>query len=199
MAVDRPTERAVRTLGPGDRPGAVATLTLAFASDPVIRWVLADGDAYLDTWPQFIDAFAGSAFDHGGAQAVEHWAGVALWLPPGVASDGQRMEALMSEAASADAALDLDGVFEQMDHVHPTFDHWYLPLAGVDPMAQGRGLGSALLAYALERIDRDGQPAYLEATSERNRALYERHGFERIGMIQHGGSPPMWPMLRRPT
>ena len=51
-----------------------------------------------------------------------------------------------------------------MGDLHPTFDHWYLPLAGVDPPAQGRGLGSVLLRHALEICDRGGLPAYLEAT-----------------------------------
>ena len=39
-------------------------------------------------------------------------------------------------------------------------------------------------------------PAYLEASSPRNKALYERHGFVEVGLIQAGSSPPMWPMLR---
>ncbi len=48
------------------------------------------------------------------------------------------------------------------------------------------------------RADVDTLPAYLEASSPRNRALYERHGFEVTGEIQVADSPPLWPMLRRP-
>jgi len=46
----------------------------------------------------------------------------------------------------------------------------------------------------------DGQrvPAYLEATSEASVPLYQRHGFEVLGMIQSDGTPPIFPMLRRP-
>jgi RimJ/RimL family protein N-acetyltransferase len=84
---------------------------------------------------------------------------------------------------------------EQMAEFHPQEPHWYLPLLGVDPMKQGRGYGSALLVHALERCDRDRLPAYLEASSPRNKALYERHGF--VGDRRHPGRivPPMWPML----
>ena len=64
------------------------------------------------------------------------------------------------------------------------------------PTKQGHGHGSALLAHALDRCDQDHLPAYLEASSPRNKALYERHGFEEIGVIQAGSSPPMWPMVR---
>jgi ribosomal protein S18 acetylase RimI-like enzyme len=85
-----------------------------------------------------------------------------------------------------------------MGEFHPTEPHWYLPLIGVDVTKQSRGYGSALLRYALERCDRDRLTAYLEATSPLNRPLYERHGFEELGMIQEGSSPPMWPMHRKP-
>jgi GNAT superfamily N-acetyltransferase len=85
-----------------------------------------------------------------------------------------------------------------MEASHPAFAHWYLSLIGVDPAAQGRGLGSALMHHVLAEVDSVGVPAYLEATSPRNRTLYERHRFESIGVIQHGGSPPMWPKIRYP-
>jgi ribosomal protein S18 acetylase RimI-like enzyme len=68
----------------------------------------------------------------------------------------------------------------------------------VDPDAQCQGYGSALLRHMLVALDREQLPAYLEATSSRNVPLYERHGFEVLGTIQRGGSPPIVPMLRRP-
>src|SRR5688500_5386289 len=70
------------------------------------------------------------------------------------------------------------------ESAHPHEPHYYLPLAGVTPDRQGRGIGSALLQPVLDRCDRDGVPAYLEATSERNRALYERHGFVATSVIE---------------
>jgi hypothetical protein len=51
-------------------------------------------------------------------------------------------------------------------------------------------------AHGLAICDRDGLPAYLEATSERSRDLYLRLGFEITGLIQGKTSPPMWAMLR---
>ena len=88
--------------------------------------------------------------------------------------------------------------FGQFEAHHPHGAHWYLPLIGVDPARQGHGYGSALLRHALARCDRDGVPAYLEATGPRNRALYERHGFAAVGTIRAGAWPPIWPMVRRP-
>ncbi len=184
-------------IAPADRERAISTLTLAFVEDPVVRWAFRDSHAYTAFWPRFIEAFGGPAIDGGTAHAIESFAAVALWLAPGVVSDDATMVATAHEAADS-ARADLDGFFEQMDRSHPSFEHWYLPLAGVDPPEQGRGLGSALLRHGLQACDQDELPAYLEATSSRSRDLYARHGFEEIGIIQHGGSPPMWPMLRQP-
>jgi GNAT superfamily N-acetyltransferase len=63
---------------------------------------------------------------------------------------------------------------------------------------QGRGVGSILIRHALEKCDREGVSAYLEATSARSVPMYERLGFEALGIIQVGNSPEIVPMLRKP-
>jgi ribosomal protein S18 acetylase RimI-like enzyme len=85
-----------------------------------------------------------------------------------------------------------------MRHHHPSEPHWYLPLIGVDPFHQGKGLGHALMQHALVACDRDKKAAFLESTNPRNVTLYERHGFEMLGTIQVGTSPTLFPMLRKP-
>jgi len=67
------------------------------------------------------------------------------------------------------------------------------------PEMQGLGLGSALMAPTLERCDRQGLSVYLEASSERSAALYERLGFRLLRELRVGGSPPLWLMLRPPS
>jgi ribosomal protein S18 acetylase RimI-like enzyme len=37
--------------------------------------------------------------------------------------------------------------------------HWHLPFLGVDPKAQGLGMGSSLMSPLLERCDSEGVPA----------------------------------------
>ncbi len=123
---------------------------------------------------------------------------MALWLPPGVEADEEAVGAIAAEALPAAEQDEVFAFLDQMGEFHPTEQHWYLPLIGVDATSQNRGYGSALLRHALERCDRDRLPAYLEATSPQNKPLYERHGFEELGVIQAGSSPPMWPMQRKP-
>jgi ribosomal protein S18 acetylase RimI-like enzyme len=58
--------------------------------------------------------------------------------------------------------------------------------------------GSALMRHALSVCEREGKAAYLESTNPRNISLYVRFGFEIVGTIQIGSSPPIFPMLREP-
>jgi RimJ/RimL family protein N-acetyltransferase len=192
------TPASVEIIQSADRRRGVATLTLAFAADPIMRWAWPDACQYATYWPQIAEAYGGRAFDYGTAHVLENFAAVALWLPPGVESDEATFGELIAGSCGDQILRDLHAVIGQMAHLHPAADHWFLPLTGVDPVAQGRGLGSALLRHGLAACDRDRLPAYLEATSPRNRALYERHGFRVTDVIQAGSSPPMWAMLRQP-
>jgi ribosomal protein S18 acetylase RimI-like enzyme len=99
---------------------------------------------------------------------------------------------------SGEYAETLFGIFELMSQHHPNEPHHYLFLLGTRPEWQSCGLGTALMRPVLEMCDRDGLPAYLEATSERNQALYRRHRFDVVGEIRLPGGPTMWPMWRAP-
>jgi ribosomal protein S18 acetylase RimI-like enzyme len=180
-----------------ERKPAIATIAEAFRTDPVVRWVW-PGDAQFEThFAPFVEAFAGGAFEAGSAHVAEDFGGVALWLPPGVKSDEEALGAIAEASIEEEAQEEVFGFLGQQAEVHPHEPHWYLPLIGVDPAQQGRGYGSALLEHALCIVDEQGMPAYLEATTERNKRLYERYGFEVVGEIQFGSSPPMWPMWRK--
>lgn len=62
------------------------------------------------------------------------------------------------------------------------------------------GLGAWVLRPVLDHCDANGLPAYLEATCEHNRALYDRLGFAVREEIALGkGAPPLWPMWREPA
>jgi GNAT superfamily N-acetyltransferase len=181
-----------------DHETVIGVITLAFATDPMARWAFPDPATYLAVMPQMAAAFGGNGFPHGAAHLIAGGMGAAMWLPPGVEPDNDRLAALADTHSPKERAGDMEQVVEQMDRYHPPDPCWYLPLIGVDPAHQGRGYGSALLQYALARCDREGMPAYLESSNPRNVPLYLRHGFEIIGNIQAGSSPAMVPMLRRP-
>jgi ribosomal protein S18 acetylase RimI-like enzyme len=192
---------AIQVHAASDREQQVVidVMTLAFSTDPMARWAYPNPQTYLAIWPEMIKAFGSDGFAHGTVHLVNGGGAAAMWLPPGVQPDSERLEALTGQHAPLERQADMAHVFEQMGKFHPEEPCWYLPLIGVDPTAQGRGYGSALLRYALEHVDRTGAPAYLESSNPRNVALYERHGFKILGRVQAGSSPTIVPMLRRPA
>ena len=188
----------IKTATASDEPATIAAILLAFSADPAARWTWRDPQVYLTHFPPFIRAFGGKAFAHGAAYYVDGYAGAALWLPPDVHPDEDALISLLQQTVSKQRLNDVFAAFEQMGSYHPTEPHWYLPLIGVDPSQQGNGYGSALMKHGLVPCDRDKKLAYLESTNPRNIPLYERHGFELLGTIQVGKSPPIFPMLRKP-
>lgn len=192
------TQTAIRIAAHGDIQDCLGTLTRAFEADPVCLWAWPDRDAYREAFPRFCRAFGGAAFPARTAHVDADGVGVALWLPPGAAPHEEAVIELIRETAAPNRQKPLFQLFEQMEAFHPRETHWHLPLIGVDPAAQGRGIGSALLQHALRTCDEQATVAYLEATSPANVRLYERHGFEPLGRIQAGDSPLITPMARNP-
>lgn len=188
----------IKSATTADEAALIAVITLAFSTDPVVRWVYSDPHQYLTHFPPFVRAFGGRAFAHASAYYVDGYAGAALWLPPDVHPDGEELSAIIERTVGAGEKRDLVAVFEQMGSHHPQEPHWYLPLIGVEAIHQGHGYGSALMEHALLPCDRDQTLAYLESSNPRNISLYQRHGFEILGTIQAGTSSPLFPMLRKP-
>lgn len=191
----------VRSATVDEREQVLATIVLGFSSDPLARWIWSDPAVYAqsaDGSADGFDAFGGRALDNGTAFIADEFHGAALWLPPGVESDDEAFGASLERGIDPAKVGDLMGLLEAMASYHPEGDIWYLPLIGVDPIHQGRGLGAALMKHALALCDGDGLPAYLESSNPRNISLYERHGFEAIGEIRVGGCPVVTPMLRGP-
>jgi hypothetical protein len=134
--VESPT---IRNLGAGDEDRTIATIVLAFAADPIARWTWPRSRDYLASMPEFVRAFASKAFTSGNAWCTDECTAAALWLPPGLAPDEEKLAELMEDMVTPTVLGDIVGAFEQMTKYHPREPHWYLPLIGVDPLVKARG------------------------------------------------------------
>ena len=175
---------------------AIATLVLAFGTDPVARWMYHEPDQYLLHVPRLFRALGTSSFAAGAAQRTSDGLGVALWLPPAVTGDDESLEAVIAESVVKEKQADVGAMFERTERYRPTEPHWYLSLIGVEALHRNKGCGAALLEHGLRQCDRDHRPAYLWSSNPQNASLYQRHGFEVLATIQVGSSPPIFPMLR---
>lgn len=185
-----------------DESALADTLAAAFGADPVLRWLLPDErvrDARLRRF--FTIELRHMGFARGTVWTCDRFLGAAVCMPPGAWQLPPRVAIAQGPAfwRAFGRRLPLaTGLQTAMELRHERRPHWYVLAVGVRPEHQGRGLGSALLAPTLERCDREGLPAYLEASSERSAALYERLGFRHVRELRFAGSPPLWLMLRPP-
>ncbi|MFJ3513028.1 GNAT family N-acetyltransferase [Streptomyces luteogriseus] len=198
---------AIRTAGEGDRELIVRLLDEAFQDDPVSGWVFPGAEDRRAKHPGLMAAFTDIVLATGRIDVMEDGSACALWLsvpadeghgdPDGDAED--EGPAQVREAVDPDNER-IEAIGRLTAAVHPTGRaHEYLWMIGVAPGRQGEGLGTALIEAVLDRCDREGLPAYLEASNARSRELYERLGFEPAGpALDLPDGPAMWPMWREP-
>jgi GNAT superfamily N-acetyltransferase len=125
--------------------------------------------------------------------------GAAVWMAPGARPtlSGALGAGLLSMPrrfgwSGFKRSMNLNAWIEQARHRTVPSPHWYLMALGVDPAAQGQGLGAALVRPVLAEADTLGLGCYLETFSERNLAFYGKLGFQ---VIMQDASPDRGPVF----
>jgi GNAT superfamily N-acetyltransferase len=199
----RPIE--ARTAAAGAVPTVAAALADAFINDPVYTWML-PGTQRLK--PRLRTMFAAEMEQYvlpngGTVWTTSDYDGAACELPPGACEMPKSMtgkEALTWLRAFGTRLLLAGRVQRAMEKRHLPEPHFYVRIVGVRPALQGKGVGSALMQPTLERADSAGVATYIEASSKRSAALYERLGFVHVGVLElPEGGPPVWRMRRPPA
>ena len=166
----------------------ISTMAAAFDDDPVWSWVFPDEKKRASQFAVWFGLFFDSALPHRWVWLTgERAAAAAIWTPPGErelsAEAEARVEPFLRDALGAHAPAVL-GLIERLEEAVPSdMDFYYLSFLGTNPDHRGKGLGMALLADNLDRIDAEGRPAYLESSNPANNMRYERLGFKRHGEL----------------
>jgi len=194
------TPTTIRTATPADAAAATAVLVASFLDGPIADWLIPDRDTRRAVYQRCFAVVVDHALAHGVIHTTPDLDAVALWYPmlEPLAEDPD-LDARLADAAGEHIGRYLLKLTATAGH-HPTAPHHHLAFLGVHPDRQTRGLGSRLLNTHHHALDTAGTPAYLEATSQRNRALYLRHGYRSADpVVLPDGGPPMWPMWRPPA
>jgi RimJ/RimL family protein N-acetyltransferase len=195
------TATLVREARVGELSQLSATLADAFTTEPILQWLF-PGQRRRDTHLRrlFAIELEHYVFPAGRVLTTDDFRGANLELPPG----SWTMTVPLSGAIGFVRAFGMRlprasrlQMFFERNHLQEP--HYYIRWVGVATRFQGQGLGTALLRPTLDRCDQEGMPAYLEASSERSAALYERLGFVHLGELQVPAGPRFWPMRRPPA
>jgi predicted GNAT family acetyltransferase len=188
-----------------DVPRVANALAEAFMDDPVYTWMVPGGPRhetrlramFTAELEQYVLPNGGTVWTTSGCD------GAVAELPPGAWEMPKSMtlsQTLMWARAFGRRLLLAARVARATEERHLREAHFYVRIVGVRTALQGRGLGSALMQPTLQRADAAGLPAYIEASTERSAALYERLGFVHREVLElPDGGPPVWLMRRPPA
>lgn len=189
-----------------DLAGVAADLSDAFADDVLFDWFMRPDSRRDAARLAFFNTITTHmTFGQGSIERPATGGAAAIWMP----FEALKPTPLFTELRVLPTLLFASGlarfgrlaaVRETMDKHHPMDrPHAYLMFLGVSRQAQGHGVGSRLLKVGTDRCDAAAMPAYLETQTERNIALYRRHGFEVISENRpRPDAPPLWSMWREP-
>ncbi len=194
-----------------DEADAAGVLGRAFARDPAVEYILGPQPAVpRATWllRQALRATEAEAGDSGATSLIgDPVAGVAAWIPP----EHDPIPSLARHLRLGGWALPwrtgiraLPRVMRRDEDAARRFrcdlhqPEWVLDVLGVDPAAQGRGLGRALVAAGLERAAADGVSVYLQTYRIENVAWYRTLGFDVVSEESYADVPHGWGMRWTP-
>ena len=184
-----------------DAPAVIEVLARAFDDDPWVNWLARKGARRAAAIRElFAVSLRDLALRHGECWTTDSVEGAALWIPPGEWKvgfwDQLRFVPSAMRISGAGRLFEIAKGTTSIAKAHPSERHWYLLQLGVDPPAQGKGIGRRLMAPILERCDREKIAAYLETARESNLGFYRRDGFEITSEHPIPGGPTVWGMSR---
>jgi len=188
---------------------AARVLASAFLADPLYLDLFPDAGRRERVLQPMFSGLLTYALRYGVTHTTSDVAGVAIWLGPGntrltlwrMLRTGMALpRALMGfDRTARETFLRVMNGLDAEHRDRMPEPHWYLWAVGVHPERQRRGIGERLLQPVLALADREGLPCYLEASTERSAAFYQKSGFEtRATPSVLDDRHPMWLMTREP-
>ena len=194
-------ELEVVPVGPERVPELAVLLGRAFADDRIVTWPFhADGDPSRATrlFEIIDDAFARAGF----LWEIRPVRGVAVWVPPDGFErylEAERATREPTTALTPDDGARYQAFWDWIESNLPDEPQWFLDHIAVAEAERGKGVGSALIRFGLERAARDGVPATLETSRPENLPIYEHLGFRTyLEADPPGGGPHLWFMRADP-
>jgi GNAT superfamily N-acetyltransferase len=205
---DRENEQAIRRATADDVTDIAELIAVAFFALDVSAWLIPNDAARIRPLIADFRIWVEHALEHGEIHLIDQVfddnnrfpIAAAVWFPllTGPMPLPENYETRLFDACGP-ATSRFQVLDEHFDDTHPDeFPHHYLAYLATRPGRRNGGLGTALLQHHHGHLDHKRFPAFLHASCDRSRRLYERHGYLPRGdpFYLPDGGPPMWPMWR---
>jgi len=203
---DQNSKIQIRKAGHDDLDAMKRVLARAYDKDPFINWMVLQDEKRIKR----IETFFKGATEHYTLQyehvfTTEDLCGATMWYPPepkdcwkgSTLKDLRFMHGWISVTGIRQFLSRLLGYGVVKKH-HLKEPHYYLNVIGVDPVLQGKGIGSHLIQHGLQMCNEKRLPAYLECATEENVRFYQRHDFRVIDEFMLPKGPKVWTMIYEP-
>jgi len=183
-----PSKEDIITLDKSQIKAAGEVLGRALKDDPVSVYDIPDKEKRHAVMKHVFQMTSCWGVKYGETHATSpNLEGIAVWLPyinkefKEIINIGCLLKAKFYKLGR-EAGKRIKPIEEYNTKVHREFapgDHWHLQTLGVEPTHQGKGYGSLLMEFMLEKIDNSKPlPVFLETSTEINVKFYKRFGFE---------------------
>jgi GNAT superfamily N-acetyltransferase len=201
---DRPrfADRRVERAEPGDADVLTHVIASAFFGLAVSQWLVPDPGIRRAIFPGYFRIYVEHALAEGLVLTTPARDAAALWIPVGPDGPGGPPEGYHDQLAAVTGPhlARFEALDEQFDRHHPAgVPHEHLAILAVRADRQRLGIGTAMLNTRHAILDRDGKPAYLEASDAVKREIYRARGYADLDEpIKLPDGPTMYPMWRHP-
>ena len=164
------TQLRIRKAGRNDLGTLIDVLVRAYDQDPIVDWLVLKDEKRSQRMATFFEILvnhSGMKYDH--AFTTEDVSGIAGWYPPEPRDSWKH--SFLEDVILLPKWIQVCGirgmpsgmaVDKLVKKHHLKSPHYYLSPLGVDPVHQGKGIGSHLLQHGLRMCNEKGVPAYLE-------------------------------------
>jgi GNAT superfamily N-acetyltransferase len=189
------TRIGVAPAAPDRLVGLASVFGRGFVDEPMMRWSMGKHGDAADRFTRCFAYFLEEVLGLGIVWQTDDAMGAAVWVPPSRSAAWQEhpWNQPRISALADDGGRRYDAFWDWVDAHSPDEPLWQLDSIAVEPAAQGRGLGAALIAAGLAQARADGVGAFLSTGTARNASIYTRCGFR---VVEHadapGGGPHIW-------
>lgn len=172
----------IRTAASSDRERVIEILTASFDTNPAVNDTVPQGAGRGRKMRALMEYLVDTACSKRGAYITGDGLGAILMYDPVThpnrISDTFRQLRLVNRCIGWSRLKYVSAKDNKMRAQRPAEPHFYLSMIGTLPDAQGKGIGSEMIALIQQLAQKEAKSIYLETSVPKNVDIYKRKGFE---------------------